>query len=105
MTNGGTWYVSIGGQAQGPFPDEQLAEKFRQGEINGQTYVYRQGMASWALLEQVPELGGLLAPAAAPPQPPPAAAEPAHLRPGRPALPRSGFPDLRRRHAVRGDRP
>jgi uncharacterized protein (TIGR00266 family) len=76
MTSGGIWYVSVGGQAQGPFPDEQLAEKFRRGEINGQTYVFRQGMAGWALLEQVPELGGLLAPVAAPPQPPPAAAEP-----------------------------
>jgi uncharacterized protein (TIGR00266 family) len=81
MTNGGIWYVSIGGQAQGPFPDEQLAEKIRQGEINGQTYVFRQGMANWALLEQVPELSGLLAPAAAPPQPPPAEAAPPSYAP------------------------
>ncbi len=67
------WYVSPKGQALGPYTLSQLREMAARGEINGGTAVWRQGMAEWARLRDLPELADLLvavAPQAAEAPPP-----------------------------------
>lgn len=78
MSEGQQWYIAVDGATLGPFSPEELGGKFRAGVINPQTYVFRQGMANWALLNQVAELAGVSAPAApvVPEAAPPAATGP-----------------------------
>ena len=60
------WYfVDAGHDRQGPVSDEELALAFRQGRVNRNTLVWRDGLAQWAPLEQ--HLGEL--PALPPPEP------------------------------------
>ncbi len=65
------FYVSINGQQAGPFDMPTLQQMVAQGQLNRQSYVWKQGMANWAAAGQVPELAGLFGPPIAPPPPPP----------------------------------
>jgi len=68
-----SFYVSVGGQQQGPFPAPQLVQMAGQGSLSGDTMVWKQGMAGWAAASTVPELQALFqgGPASVPPPPPP----------------------------------
>jgi hypothetical protein len=61
--------ISINGQNSGPFNLGQLQQMVQSGQINQNTYVWKQGMAGWELAGNVAELSILFAPA--PPPPPP----------------------------------
>ena len=61
------WYVAENGSTLGPFTTQQMQAMAAQGRITAGSHVWRAGMAAWANLSQVPELGGLT-----PPPPPPA---------------------------------
>jgi hypothetical protein len=61
--------VAVGGQQMGPLDLMQLQQMVTMGQMNAQTYVWRQGMAQWELAGNVPELASLFA-APAPPVPP-----------------------------------
>jgi membrane protease subunit (stomatin/prohibitin family) len=63
------FYVAINNQQQGPFDPNALAGKVRDGAVSRNTLVWRQGMATWAAAESVPELAGLFA-SVPPPLPP-----------------------------------
>lgn len=65
------WYIAIQGQQSGPMSKADILAKVASGEIDGNTYVFKQGMANWAPLSQVPELASA-PPQAAPAPPPPA---------------------------------
>ena len=65
------WFVYAGGQQHGPFAVAQLQLMAQQGQVNAQSQVWRQGMASWVAAGQVPELGPLFQTPTAPPPPPP----------------------------------
>jgi hypothetical protein len=42
-----TWYYALGGQQLGPVAETELREMFRNGRINRDTLVWREGMADW----------------------------------------------------------
>ena len=66
--NGPTFHVAVNGQTQGPFSLQQMAAGVSQGQINGETMVWSQGMAGWMPASQVAQLASCFA---APPPPPP----------------------------------
>jgi hypothetical protein len=76
------WYYSKMGLQQGPVPEDELLQKIRRAEIGDTNLVWREGMADWLPISQVPELstlsstipapvpqGGEPSPVAPPPQP------------------------------------
>ncbi len=71
--NGPTFHVAVNGQTQGPFSLQQMAAGVSQGQINGETMVWSQGMAGWMPAAQVSQLASCFA-APPPPPPPPAPA-------------------------------
>ena len=54
------YMVGVNGQQAGPFNWQQLQQLVQQGQLNAQTYVWKQGMPQWALAGQVAELQPLL---------------------------------------------
>lgn len=62
------YMVGVNGQQAGPFNWQQLKQLVQQGQLTAQTYVWKQGMAQWALAGQVAELQPLFA-NAMPPMP------------------------------------
>jgi len=67
------YHVSVNGAQSGPFNMQQLAQMAQAGQINMQTYVWKQGMAGWELAGNVAELQSIFAltnPGAPPPPPP-----------------------------------
>lgn len=63
------FHVAAGGQSQGPFTIEQLKGGVSQGQIDGATMVWCQGMAAWSPAGQVALLATLFS-AVPPPVPP-----------------------------------
>ncbi len=55
------WYVSTDGKAQGPFTLAQLRQMAADGVISGGTAVWKEGMAGWLRLREVPELAPVMA--------------------------------------------
>ncbi|HEX4382941.1 MAG TPA: DUF4339 domain-containing protein [Myxococcales bacterium] len=75
------WFVMIGGQQAGPMSRAEVGLEFATGAIDGETYVWKEGMSGWLPGAEVPELAQLFEPEAAgarskPPPPPPAALKP-----------------------------
>lgn len=66
-----TFMVYANGAQAGPFDMNQLAQMAAGGQLTPATYVWRQGMANWTAVSQVPELQALFAPATPPPPPMP----------------------------------
>lgn len=66
------YMLANNGQQFGPFDMTQMTQLVRTGQMTKQTYVWKQGMASWEFAGNVPELAPLFAPTQAPPSPPPA---------------------------------
>ncbi len=64
-----SFYIAVNGQQQGPFPIQTLQQMMAQGQFDSSTLVWKQGMASWAAANTVPELSQLFAAAAPPPMP------------------------------------
>ena len=68
------FHVAIGGQSQGPYSLQQVAQAMAQGQVKPETLVWSAGMAGWTPAGQVPALAAQAAP---PPLPgPPAPASP-----------------------------
>jgi len=55
------WHLVQGGQAAGPFTEEQLARAATAGTLRPDTLVWTAGMAAWAPAGQVPQLATLFA--------------------------------------------
>ena len=53
------YYVAINGQQQGPFAYEQLQAMVKNGQINRETKVWRDGLATWVFAGSLQELSGL----------------------------------------------
>ncbi len=62
--------VSINGQASAPFNWQQLQQMVQNGQLLKDTYVWKQGMASWELACNVQELAALFTVVPPPPPPP-----------------------------------
>lgn len=68
------YMVLINGQQSGPFNLEQLQQLKANNTIGEATYVWKQGMSSWEIIKNIPELSFLLyEPVNTPPPPPPGA--------------------------------
>lgn len=65
------YHISVNGAQSGPFNMQQLAAMAASGQINMQTYVWKQGMPGWELAGNVAELQGIFAPPPPPPGCPP----------------------------------
>lgn len=62
------WHVAVNGQTQGPFTTQQLASGIASGEVQADTLVWCNGMATWTAAAQVPQLNASFS---TPPPPPP----------------------------------
>ncbi len=56
---GAVWHVVINGEQQGPYGAETLQGKFDSGEIDLDTYVWREGFDGWKLARDVEEVAEL----------------------------------------------
>ena len=66
------YHVSVNGSQLGPFNMQQLQQMAQNGQLTPQTYVWKQGMANWDFVCNIPELASLfVAPGTPPPPPPP----------------------------------
>jgi len=63
--------ISVNGQTSPPYHFQQLQQMAQSGQINRNTYVWKQGMAGWEMAGNVAELASLFS-AVPPPPPPPA---------------------------------
>lgn len=63
------WMIAINGQQSGPYNMQQMQQLVSQGQINQQTYVWRQGMPGWEFAGNIPELAQLFTMATPPPIP------------------------------------
>jgi len=74
------WYISVEGKQEGPFSADEVKAKAQAGQVDGSTYVFRQGMDNWVPLSSQAELAAALPgqPATAPPPPPSGAGAAAH---------------------------
>jgi predicted Zn finger-like uncharacterized protein len=65
------WFLASRGQQLGPFSVADIQSKYAGGEIDDRTYGWRDGMADWKRLPDIPDLKPvLLKPAALAPPPP-----------------------------------
>ena len=55
----GVWHVVIGRDQVGPMTDDEIRERFDRGEIDGQTYTWREGLADWLRLGAIDEFRDL----------------------------------------------
>jgi membrane protease subunit (stomatin/prohibitin family) len=61
------YHVHLNGAQHGPVTFPQLQQAAANGQLRGDTPVWRQGLAGWGPASSVPELAGLFGPPAAPP--------------------------------------
>lgn len=69
LPNSTAYNVAVNGASTGPFDMATLRQMVANGQLNAQSLVWTQGMASWTAAGQVSELAPLFAPKA-PPVPP-----------------------------------
>lgn len=65
------YHLSINGVQSGPYAMQQMQQLAQSGQLTQQTYVWKQGMASWELAGNVAELAVLFAPPMPGSMPPP----------------------------------
>lgn len=56
------YHISVNGTQSGPFTIPQLAQMAQSGQMNAQTYVWKQGMQNWEMAGNVAELSSIIAP-------------------------------------------
>jgi predicted Zn finger-like uncharacterized protein len=61
---GGGWHIVIEGEQVGPLPEAEIRARLSRGEINADTYIWKEGFADWLKLAAVPEFADLVAPSA-----------------------------------------
>ena len=70
MPNATMFTVAINGQQYGPYNMQQLQQLVQNGQMNNQTYVWKQGMTNWEMAANVPELASLFGVGTMAPPPP-----------------------------------
>jgi predicted Zn finger-like uncharacterized protein len=78
-----TWHVVVDGEQVGPLTEAEVKDRLRQGKINSDTLVWKEGFADWMQLSTVPELTAILARITRQPTAKAAAREPAVREPAR----------------------
>jgi predicted Zn finger-like uncharacterized protein len=54
------WYLLIGEDQQGPLDVGEVDARIRRGEVDGETYAWREGLADWRPLREIDALAPLL---------------------------------------------
>ena len=65
------YHISINGTQSGPYTMQQMQQLVQNGQLNPQTYVWKQGMPGWDVAGNIAELAILFAPPAPGSIPPP----------------------------------
>ena len=65
------YQLSVNGMQNGPFNMQQLQQMVQNGQLTPQTYAWKQGMPTWELAGNIPEIASLFAPPAPGAVPPP----------------------------------
>jgi predicted Zn finger-like uncharacterized protein len=60
-TDQGGWHVVIDGDQVGPLTEAEVKDRLRQGKINAETLVWKEGFADWTALSAVSDLTAVLA--------------------------------------------
>jgi predicted Zn finger-like uncharacterized protein len=60
-TDQGGWHVVIDGEQVGPLTEAEVKDRLRQGKINAETLVWKEGFADWTALSAVSDLTAVLA--------------------------------------------
>jgi predicted Zn finger-like uncharacterized protein len=55
------WHVVVDGEQVGPLAESEIVDRLRQGKVNSDTLVWKEGFADWTQFSAVPELTPLLA--------------------------------------------
>jgi predicted Zn finger-like uncharacterized protein len=79
------WHVVIDGEQVGPLTESEIKDKLRQGKVNSDTLVWKEGFGDWTQFSAVPELTPLLARITHHPVAKPATREPARAAAAAPA--------------------
>lgn len=58
-SNDKIWFVYLEDHHEGPFTFNELKVKLAQGVIQKNQYIWRQGMADWVVMNEVPEMVGI----------------------------------------------
>jgi hypothetical protein len=59
------WFYGKDGTQHGPVSDQEIGGLLQSGQIDGTTIIWREGMADWLPLSQVPEFQSTVTPATA----------------------------------------
>jgi predicted Zn finger-like uncharacterized protein len=59
----GGWHLVVDGDQVGPVSEADIRGRIERGEVNAETYVWKEGFADWLKLSAIPELAGLVQPA------------------------------------------
>jgi predicted Zn finger-like uncharacterized protein len=59
----GGWHLVVEGDQVGPVPESDIRARIERGEINAETYVWKEGFADWLKLSAIPEFAELVTPA------------------------------------------
>jgi predicted Zn finger-like uncharacterized protein len=59
----GGWHLVVDGDQVGPVAEADIRGRIERGEINAETYVWKEGFADWLKLSAIPEFAGLVTPA------------------------------------------
>src|SRR5262245_22505640 len=49
------WHIVVEGEQVGPLPDSDIRARLSRGEITGETYIWKEGLADWQKISAVPE--------------------------------------------------
>jgi predicted Zn finger-like uncharacterized protein len=58
-TEGGGWHLVVDGEQVGPLPESEIRARLARGEINGETYIWKEGLADWLKLATVTEFSDI----------------------------------------------
>ena len=62
----GGWHLVVDGEQVGPLPESDIRARLERGEINGETYIWKEGFNDWLKLSTVPEFADVGGGASAP---------------------------------------
>jgi predicted Zn finger-like uncharacterized protein len=51
----GGWHVVVDGEQVGPVPESDIRARIARGEVNGETYIWKEGFSDWLKISAVPE--------------------------------------------------
>ncbi len=57
------WHLVVDGDQVGPVSEADIRARLERGEINAETYLWKEGFADWLKLSAIPEFAGLAQPA------------------------------------------